>query len=169
MTTPTADPAPAAPTDPPPPPAPPAAQAATAPAPHGLLAATAVIATVGVVVALLGLALVFRTVSTPTQDCGTAIGFLLDGRVNVFVSEDDPPAGITPAEAKANNAEPCRERVADATKPAAILFGAGMVAAIGAAVVEMTVRCRGWLQRRRARRAAATAAEGGSRDSAPAP
>lgn len=116
-----------------------------------MLAATAIIATVGVVVALLGLGLMLRTVTTPTQDCGTAIAFLLDGRINVFVSETDPPKGITPAEAKANNATPCRVRVADQTKPAAALFGAGMVAAIGAALTELVVRARGWLKRRKAR------------------
>jgi hypothetical protein len=131
-----------------------AAVRAAPPRPHGLLAATAVIATVGVVVALIGLALLFRPVSTPTQDCGTSIGFLLDGRVNVFVSETDPPKGITPAEAKANNAEPCRDRVAQRTKPAAVLFGAGMVAAIGAALTEMAVRGRAWLRRRKQRRTA---------------
>lgn len=169
MTTPTADPAPT-----PPGPdrsgdhgdqgvggdqgAPTVTSAPRRPAPRGLLAATAVIATIGVVVALLGIVLLLRPVSTPTQDCGTSLGFLLDGRVNVFVSEDDPPAGITPEEARANNAEPCRDRVADRAGPALVLFSAGLVAAIIAAVVEGTVRISGWLRRRRARRAEVEAA-----------
>lgn len=119
------------------------------PAPKGLLSATAVIATVGVVVSLIGLALMFRPVSTPTQDCGTTIAFLLEGRVNELVNEGDLPKGVTLAEAKANNAEPCRERVADAVKPAAVLFGAGMVAAVGAALTEVVVRSTAWLRRRR--------------------
>lgn len=150
MTTPTADPA----ALPPAPDAPPASDAPAHPAPRGLLAATPVIATVGVVVALLGLAWLLRPVHTPTQDCGTSLGFLFEGRVNVFVSETDPPAGITPAEAKANNAQPCRERVADQVKPAAVLFGAGMVAATAAALTELVIRTRGRLQRRRVRQAA---------------
>ncbi|WP_421117963.1 hypothetical protein ACE2AJ_11130 [Aquihabitans daechungensis] len=142
MTTPTLDPAPApTPTD-------------ARPAPRGLLRATAVIATIGVVVALLGLVLLLRPVSTPTQDCGTSLAFLLDGRVNEFVSESDPPPGVTAAEAKANNDEPCRDRVAERTKPAAVLLGAGLVAAIGAAVVETAVRTTAWVRRRRARRSA---------------
>jgi hypothetical protein len=149
VTTPTAEPAPT-------PSAPAPARAAARPAPHGLLAATAAIATVGVVVAIIGLALVFRPVRTPTQDCGTAIGFLLDGRVNVFVSEDDPPEGITPAEARANNAEPCRDRVADRAKPAGVLFLAGLAVALIAAGVEGAVRLRAWLRARRLRRAAAS-------------
>lgn len=152
MTTPTAD---TAPTPAPDGPAPEAAPAR--PAPQGLLAATAVIATIGVVVALIGLALLLRPVQTPTQDCGTSLAFLLQGRVNVLVSETDPPEGITPAEAKANNAEPCRTRVAERTKPAAVLLGAGLLAAVGAALVETTVRGRGWLQRRKAHRSESAA------------
>ncbi|MCU1371491.1 MAG: hypothetical protein JWO77_2685 [Ilumatobacteraceae bacterium] len=162
MTTPTAD----APAPPPPPDAPDTsdapgpAVAPVRPAAHGVVSATALIATLGVVVALIGLGLMLRTVSTPTQDCGTSIAFLLQGRVNVFVSVDDPPEGITKAEAEANNATPCRERVADQVKPAALLFGAGLVAAVGAAAVEMAVRGAGWLKRRRARRARTEAPPG---------
>lgn len=155
MTSPTAD----APAPPPAPDAPapagPAPDAAPArPAAHGVVAATAVIATIGVVVALIGLGLMLRTVSTPTQDCGTSLAFLLQGRVNVFVSVDDPPEGITSAEAEANNAEPCRDRVADQVKPAAVLFVAGLIAAVGAALTEVVIRSVGWLRRRKAARAA---------------
>jgi len=124
------------------------APAAARPGPSGLFQATAIIATIGVVVALIGLGLLFLPVQTPTQDCGTSIGFLLDGRVNELVSETAPPAGITPAEAKANNAQPCRSRVADRTKPAAVLFVAGMVAALGAATTEVAVRATRWFRRR---------------------
>ncbi len=138
MTTPTTDPEPM-PTD-------------ARPGPHGLLRATAVIATVGVVVALLGLVLLLVPVSTPTQDCGTSIGFLLEGRVNELVSETDPPRGVTPAEAKANNATPCRERVAGRTKPAAVLLGAGLVSAIGATLFEAALRTTAWMKRRRTAR-----------------
>lgn len=124
-------------------------------APHGLVRATAAIATVGVVVALVGLALLLRPVSTPTQDCGTALGFLLDGRVNEMVSVTDPPDGITQAAAAANQARPCRTRVVDQAAPALVLFGAGLVAAVGAALVEITVRSIGWYRRRAEGRAAA--------------
>jgi len=128
-------------------PAPPHAAPPARPAHTGLLRATAVIATIGVVVALVGVAILLLPVQTPTQDCGTSLGYLLDGRVDVLVSETDPPAGITPAEAKANNANPCRERVADRTKPAAVLIGAGLVAALGAALVEGTIRFLTWRKR----------------------
>jgi hypothetical protein len=99
-----------------------------------------VIATIGVVVALLGIGILLLPVSTPTQDCGTSIGYLLDGRVDQFVSKDDPPTGITPAEAKANNANPCRDRVADRAKPAAVLIGVGLLVALGAALAETVIR-----------------------------
>lgn len=141
MTAPTTEPAP------PPPPDPGAAPAR--PRPTGVLLATAVIATIGVVVALLGIGILLLPVSTPTQDCGTSLGFLLDGRVNEFVSVDDPPAGITPAEALANNETPCRDRVADRVKPAAVLIGAGLVAALGATVAEITIRLLRRSKRRR--------------------
>ena len=124
----------------------------TRPAPRGLLRATAAIATVGVIVALLGVVVLLRPVTTPTQDCGTSLAFLLEGRVNELVSESDPPQGVTPAEAKANNTEPCRDRVAERTKPAAVLFGAGLIAAVGAAVVETVLRSTAWFLRRRDRR-----------------
>jgi hypothetical protein len=113
------------------------------------LRATAFVATVGVVVALVGIVLLMRPVSTPTQDCGTSLAFLLEGRDNQFVSETDPPKGITVAEAKANNADPCRSRVADRTQPAAVLFGAGLLAAIVATVVEISVRGVAWWKRSR--------------------
>jgi hypothetical protein len=115
-----------------------------------VLRATAVVATVGVVMALAGLLLLLRPVQTPTQDCGTSLAFILGGRVNALVSETDPPKGITPAEAKANNARPCRERVAQRTKPAAVLFGTGLVAALGATAVEVALRGSAWVRRRRA-------------------
>lgn len=134
--------------DPPPPPA----AAPVHPAPTGLLRATAVIATIGVVVALAGLVLLLRPVTTPTQDCGTSLAFLLEGRDNEFVSETDPPAGITKAEAKANNATPCRERVAERTEPAAVLLVAGLVSALLATTTEVAVRNIAWWKRSRAAR-----------------
>ena len=137
MTAPTTDPVPAPP------------QAPVQPAPTPLFRATAVIATIGVVVALVGLAMLLRPVTTPTQDCGTSLAFLLEGRVNEFVSVDDPPAGVSAADAEANNAEPCRVRVGERAKPAGVLLLAGLTAAIGAAVVELSVRGAGWWKRRR--------------------
>lgn len=128
--------------------APTVAPATARPAPHGLLRATAIIATVGVVVALGGLVLLLRPVSTPTQDCGTSLAFLLGGRVDQFVSETDPPKGTTPAEAKANNARPCRERVADQAKPAGVLIASGLLAAIIAVAIEVAVRGTAWWRRR---------------------
>jgi hypothetical protein len=131
-----------------------AATADARPSPRGVLRATPVLATVGVVLALVGLALLLRPVHTPAQDCGTSLAFILGGRVDVQVSETDPPEGITPAEAKANNAQPCRHRVAEQVGPAAVLFGVGLVAALGAAAVEVALRLSAWLRRRRAARSA---------------
>ena len=121
--------------------------------PRGLLRVTPIVATVGVVVALVGLLLLLRPVTTPTQDCGTALGFLLDGRVNEIASVEDPPEGITPAEAKANKERPCRVRVVDQATPALIAFGAGLLVAVVAALTEIVARSIGWFGRRQAQRA----------------
>jgi len=147
-------------------PAPPAPAAAPArPGPTGIVEATAIIAAIGVVVALIGLGILLLPVTTPTQDCGTSAGFLLGGRVDQMVSETDPPAGVTAAEAKANNASPCRERVADRAKPAALLLGTGLIAALGAALAEMAIR----LVRRSKRRRAGAAPQPRAADDRSAP
>lgn len=124
------------------------------PRPTGALLATAVVATVGVVVALVGLALLARPVSTPVQDCGTAMAFLLDGRTNVVADPANPPAGISAAQARSNNERPCRARVADTARPGAIALAAGTVTAIGALGVEASIRGLDRYRRRRRRRAA---------------
>jgi hypothetical protein len=159
VSTPTAEPATPA-------PAAPAHGRADAPAPTGVLRVTAIIATVGVVAALLGLLLMLRPVTTPTQDCGTSIGFLLDGRVNEFVDEQDPPEGVTAAEAKANNADPCRDRVAERAKPAGILIAGGVLVALVATLVEVGDRGLAWRRRRRARSAAPSESSASSEDAA---
>ena len=133
-------------------PAPPAA--GEQPAPSGLLRVTAIVALVGVVVGLIGFALLLRPVSTPVQDCGTSLVFLLTGRANTYADPADPPAGVTKAEAKANNARPCRTRVADQSLPPALVMVGGVALATGAAVVEMTSRGLAWRRRRRRRLAA---------------
>ena len=107
-----------------------------------LHAVTVVVATVGVLIALVGLVWGTRPLATPTQDCGTAFSFLLEGRIDVFVDPADPPAGVTPSEAEANNAEPCQERSADRAKPAAgVVVGGTVLAAVAAAV---DGGARGW-------------------------
>lgn len=140
-------------------PAPPPPAAAPAPparpAPHGLLRVTAVVAIIGVVVSLIGLAMMLRPVTTPVQDCGTALGFILDGRTDVYADLDDLPPGVTEAEAKANDRNPCRERVADQLRPAAVVFSSGLLVALGASAVELVARFIGWMRRRRAARARA--------------
>lgn len=118
-----------------------------------LLRATALTATIGVVVALLGVALLLRPVHTPAQDCGTVAGFLLEGRTDVAVDPNQPPAGTTRAEARAHNRHPCRERVADAAKPGATLVLAGTAAALVALLVETVVRNGARHRRHRALRA----------------
>lgn len=111
---------------------------------------TAWVATIGVVVALVGIGLSLRPVATPTQDCGTTLAFLVEGRSNIYVDPNDLPDGVTASKAQANNELPCRERVADQAKPALILFTAGVLSALGALIVEAT--SRGWAWRKRARR-----------------
>ncbi len=102
--------------------------------------ATAVIALLGVLVALAGAALAALPLRTPTQDCGTALTFLLDGRMNQFVDPASPPAGTTRAEAEANNAEPCQERAANRARPAGALLVGGTLVALVALAVEVVVR-----------------------------
>ncbi len=131
---------------------PPPHPATGAPGPPRVLHATAVVAAIGTVLALVGLALLLRPVQTPVQDCGTVAGFLLDGRTNELVDPANPPKGITRAEAEANNREPCRDRVADAAKPGAAIFVLGLVTATVAAAIELGVRGALWRRRRAARR-----------------
>lgn len=101
---------------------------------------TAVVATVGVLLALAGLASSARPLSTPTQDCGTALTYLTQGRVNEFVDPDDPPAGVTKAEALANEADPCQERAANRARPAGALVIGGTLLALVALIVEGFLR-----------------------------
>lgn len=110
------------------------------------LAVTAVVATVGVVVALIGLGLLLRPLRSPTQDCGTAISYLLEGRVDILVDPADPPRGVTAAEARANNAKTCQARAGDRAKPAGALVVGGTGLAGAAAAVDGSVR---FLRRRR--------------------
>lgn len=112
-----------------------------------MLRATAWVATAGLVAALIGVALLARPVQAPLQDCGSVYGFLRDGRVDVYGDPDNPPAGASKADVEANNAEPCRPRVADAALPSAVLIPLGTVVALVAAVVEAVARYR--LRRRR--------------------
>ena len=101
---------------------------------------TSVVAFIGIVLAVMGLALAARPLQTETQNCGTAGSFLLDGRVNEFVDPAQPPTGITSAEAKANNAQPCQERAANRAWPAGILVVGGTLVALLSLTSEFTVR-----------------------------
>lgn len=101
---------------------------------------TAIVALVGVLVALLGLFLGTRPLTTPTQDCGTPATFLLRGKQNVFVDPGNPPQGTTKAEAKANNDTPCQERAFNRALPAGILLVGGTLVALIALIVEWAVR-----------------------------
>ncbi len=114
-----------------------------------LAAVTVVVATVGVVIALIGVVWGTRPLQTPTQDCGTAFSFLLDGRLNVFVDPNDPPSGVTPADAEANNQEPCQERAANRARPAGALAVGGTLLATAAAAVDVSARTVRWYRRDR--------------------
>lgn len=114
------------------------------------LQVTAAVATLGVVVALVGLGLSARPLATPTQDCGTALTFLAAGRVDEFVDPGNPPEGVTRAEAEANNDEPCQERAADRAVPAGLAVVGGTAVGLLAAGVEGLLRLRlGRAQHRR--------------------
>jgi hypothetical protein len=125
------------------------------------------VAAIGALVALAGLVGLLRPVSTPVQDCGLAAAFLLDGRTDRFVDPSDPPAGVTAAEATDNNQRPCRERVADVARPAAVALLAGITIGITAAIIEVSARITLRRQRHHERAAsegadAAGAAVGGA-------
>lgn len=128
-------------------PAPASASSASDPDPRhgapprtGLVRVAPVVALVGVLVALVGVALVSRPLSTPTQDCGTALTFLLDGEPNQWVSVDDPPEGVTSDQARDNNDHPCQERAANQARPAAALVFVGTFVGVTAAASEVVVR-----------------------------
>lgn len=129
-------------------PTPPPTAATVPPRPRGLRV-TALVATLGVVVALIGLAQSARPLATPTQDCGTALTFLAGGRVDEFVDPADPPAGVSRAEAEANNAEPCQERAAARALPAGIAVVGGTALGLLAVGIEGLVRLRLGRARRR--------------------
>lgn len=107
-----------------------------------LLTGTAVVATLGVLVALVGVVWLLRPLSSPTQDCGTAWSFLATGRSNIYVDPSNPPKGIAGPEAKANNANPCQARAGERAKPAGALVVGGTFVALIAAVVDGVVRFR---------------------------
>lgn len=113
-------------------------------APTRFAAIRAVVATLGVLVALVGLVWGTRPLSTPTQDCGTPFSFLLDGEVDIYVSTENPPEGVTPAAAAANNAAPCQERAADRALPAGALVVGGTLVGAVAAAVELGTRAWRW-------------------------
>lgn len=108
---------------------------------------TAGLAIVGVLLAAFGLYRATRTVETPVQDCGVAAAFILDGRVNEFADPDEPPAGLTAAQVRDNNDDPCQERAADQAGPGALLIVTGTAVGLGAVVVEALFRWR-WRRRR---------------------
>lgn len=108
------------------------------------------VALAGLVVALIGIGVLLLPLQTPTQDCGTAAGFLLNGRVNELVNPDDPPAGITKADALDNNTKPCQERAANRALPAGVAVVGGTLIALIAVAVEAIVRWRWRAATRRA-------------------
>lgn len=132
------------PSGPPPPPAPGRASSL-----ERTVRATSWIAAVATLVAMLGLVGLMRPVSTPTQDCGLAGAFLLDGRTNTLVDPTDPPPGVTAAEAEDNNERPCRTRVIEVARVPALAVVVGTGVGLLAGLVEVVVRLSA---RQRARR-----------------
>ena len=107
-----------------------------------ILRVTAIVALIGVLVAVAAIIYAGRPLRTPTQDCGTAATFLIDGRVNVFLDPARPPEGVTAKDIAANAARPCQERAADRALPAGIATVAGTLVALVALAVEFFVRLR---------------------------
>lgn len=129
--------------------APAAGEAPTAPPPaSGLLRWAAVVASVGVVVALVGIGVLLLPVATPARDCGTAYGYLADGRYDQALDPAAPPEGVTRAEAEADNAEPCHDRVVARARPAGLMIVGGTFVALVAVVVEGVARTAARLRRR---------------------
>ncbi|HEX2575068.1 MAG TPA: hypothetical protein VHK88_01880 [Aquihabitans sp.] len=124
------------------PPSPPVAAPPAAPPGSRTVRLTAAVALVGVLVAVVALGLALRPLETPTQDCGTALTYLLDGRIDELVDPEDPPAGVTRAEAQANNREPCQERAAARALPAGAALVGGTLVAVVAVGIEFVVRLR---------------------------
>lgn len=115
----------------------------------GVVRATAWVATVGLILALVGVGLLARPVRTPLQDCGSVYGFLRNGRVDVLGDPANPPEGATKADVVSTNASPCRHRVAAAARPSAVLIPVGTLVALVAVLVEVVARFG--LRRRRRR------------------
>ena len=111
---------------------------------------TAWVALVGLVVAFVGIGIMLLPLRTPTQDCGTAAGFLLDGRVDELINPDSPPAGITEVEALDNNANRCQERAANRARPAGFAVVGGTLLGLIAVMTEAVVRWRWRIASRRA-------------------
>lgn len=107
-----------------------------------LVTVTAAIALAGVAIAGLGMVLGLRPVQTPTQECGSAFGFILDGRVNQYVDVRNLPPGVSRSAALSNNETPCQERAANRARPAGILVVGGGLVGLAAAAVEALVRAR---------------------------
>lgn len=103
---------------------------------------TAWVALAGLVVAFIGIAVLLRPLSTPIQDCGTAAGFLLDGRADQVANPNDPPAGTTKADVLDNNAKRCQERAANRARPAGVAVVGGTLIGLVAVLVEAGVRWR---------------------------
>lgn len=125
---------------------------AAAPSPprrRGVLRATAVVATVGVLVALVGVVVLALPVHAPLQDCGTTFTYLFDGKVDTLGDPAKPPKGHSSADVRANNAKTCHDRVVDKAKPAAVLLLGGLAVALAATATEMAAR---WRLSRRDRR-----------------
>ncbi|MCU1357558.1 MAG: hypothetical protein JWM89_2976 [Acidimicrobiales bacterium] len=137
------------------PPLPPAAASGQPPRPgprRGVLRWTALVATIGVVVALAGVGVLALPVHSPLQDCGSTFSFLYDGRTDVMGDPANPPKGHTRAEVEATNRTPCRPRVADRAEVAGGLLLGGLLVAVVASGIEMTVRLGSQRGRRRRRR-----------------
>lgn len=115
---------------------------AAPPRPPATVRVTAWVALAGLVVAALGIVVLLRPLRTPIQDCGTAAGFLLDGRVDLVANPDDPPPGTTRADVLDNNAERCQERAANRARSAIVVVVVGALIGLTAVLVEAVVRWR---------------------------
>ena len=109
--------------------------------PDRVISVTPVFAAIALALILIGAVVLSIPVENPkVQDCGAPVVFVLSGRPDVLVDPDNPPDGLTKAEAEAANDQRCQARVAERAVPGGILVAAGLLIGLVAAVVEWLAR-----------------------------
>lgn len=105
-----------------------------------------IVACLGLVLAAAGFVIGLQPLDTPVQDCGTAFGFLLDGRIDVIADPAAPPNGLRADQVEAANANRCQERAGNRARPALTMIvvgvAIGLTAASGEAIWRRVIHSR---------------------------